>query len=69
MATELIITAFGVIIGLPIAMLGFMRLEERSAKWGVALLVVGLLTALGPICFASLSHYRATTSTGRYSSW
>ena len=69
MATELIVTTFGVIIGLPIAMFGFMRLEERSEKWGAVLLLIGLLTALGPIGFASLSHYRATNGAGRYSSW
>ncbi len=61
----LILAAVGVIVGVPVALFGFMRLDERPGRLSWIILAVGLLIVLGPTSFAAVAHYRAT-GTGRY---
>jgi len=69
MPVELTLAAIGVLVGLPIALFGFMRLDEQPGKLSVALLLLGLIITFGPIVNASVVHYLATSNTGRYNAW
>jgi hypothetical protein len=69
MPVELTLAAVGVLVGLPIALFGFMRLDEQPGKLSVAILLLGLLITLGPIVNASVAHYLATSHDGRYNAW
>lgn len=69
MMIELAFAAIGVIVGLPIALFGLMRIEEKPNRLSAAILVLGLLIAFGPAVFASISHYQAATGRERYSAW
>jgi hypothetical protein len=62
---SLIGAAVGVVVGLPIALFGFMRLDERPGKASWAILICGLLITLGPTAAAAILHYQ-TSDTGRY---
>ncbi len=69
MAMDLVLAACGVMIGLPIALFGFMRLDEQPGRMSLTLLIIGLLITFGPIVNASIAHYTATSGTGRYNAW
>ncbi|MFC6791491.1 hypothetical protein ACFQE0_18860 [Methylobacterium komagatae] len=69
MPLQLTLAAVGVLIGLPIALFGFMRLDENPGKVSVAILIIGLLITFGPIANASIAHYLATSHDGRYNAW
>lgn len=69
MVVELVLVIVGMIVGLPIALFGFMRQDEQPGRLSVALLAAGLLIALGPTVFASVAHYRATSGHDRYDAW
>lgn len=69
MPVDLIFAAVGVLTGLPIALFGFMRLDEQPGKISVAILLIGLLVTFGPIVNASVAHYLATSDNGRYNAW
>ncbi|MFE1601546.1 hypothetical protein [Methylobacterium sp. ID0610] len=65
MLLQLIGVALGVIVGLPIALFGFMRLEERPGRLSWAIFAVGVAITLGPATVTALSHYQQSGS-GRY---
>jgi hypothetical protein len=68
MVYELILVALGVIIGLPLALFGVMRLDEERGRLGAIVLILGLLITFGPTVVASITHYRATGGGERYGS-
>ena len=69
MVIELAFAAIGVIVGLPVALFGFMRLEEQPSRLSAIILVLGLLITFGPAFVASFLHYQAATGTERYGAW
>lgn len=62
---QLIGVAVGVIVGLPIALYGFMRLDEQPGRLSWLILGFGLLVTLGPVASAAISQYERA-GTGRY---
>jgi hypothetical protein len=62
---QLVAVAIGVIVGLPIALFGFMRLDERPGWLSWTILLVGAVITLGPATNAAISH-ALQVGTGRY---
>ncbi|SFU46467.1 hypothetical protein SAMN02799631_00761 [Methylobacterium sp. 174MFSha1.1] len=61
----MIAVAVGVIIGLPIVLFGFMRLDERPGWLSWTILLAGLAITFGPATSAAITHYVEPVS-GRY---
>ncbi|MFH6781394.1 MULTISPECIES: hypothetical protein [Methylobacterium] len=65
MIYQLVAVAVGVVVGLPIALFGFMRIDERPGWLSWTILLVGVVATLGPATSAAISH-ALQAGTGRY---
>lgn len=65
MTFALCVLALGVIVGVPICLYGFMRIEEADRRRGLVILLIGIAMLVGPTVWATILHQQ-TSGTGRY---
>ncbi len=62
---QMVAVAAGVIVGLPIVLFGFMRVDERPGWLSWLILLAGLAITFGPATSAAIAHYVEPVK-GRY---
>jgi len=65
MIVALLLCAGGVIVGVPIVLYGFIRLDERPGRSSWLILLVGLIIIAAPVTTALVLH-QEESGNGRY---
>ncbi|GEP01790.1 hypothetical protein [Methylobacterium haplocladii] len=60
MTTALLLSALGVIVGMPIVLYGTVRLDERPGRSSWLIVLFGLSLVIAPVAAAVVLHQEAT---------
>ncbi|MGU3661017.1 hypothetical protein [Methylobacterium fujisawaense] len=65
MIVALLLSAGGVIVGMPLVLYGFIRLDERPGRSSWLILLLGLIIVAAPVTAAVVLH-QEESGAGRY---